>query len=199
MAPTLWYGIKQNFSTLNKDEITSLKAKIMKITNYVYGHFDKTLETIDENYTFSLSPKLILALLILIGMIFVVFGILFIWYKRKTALATSTVRQLHKLIPLVKEQKLFLNSLLPSLSEIIHPTKSTNLETANVAAGSQQSPTCDEHSITAMVPHHCTTSNKSKMATPTTTPTETEPISLELFNCAAADLDANGEIQLREY
>ena len=61
-------------------------------------------------------------------MIFVIFGILLIWYKRKTALATSTVGQLHKLIPLLKEQKPSLNSLLPILSEFVRHTKSTNLE-----------------------------------------------------------------------
>ena len=91
---------------------------------------------------------------------------------------------------------------MPILSEFVHPTKTktTNLETANVAAGSQQLPTCDEHSIPVMVlHHHHTKSNKLKMATPTTTPTETKPISLELFNHAAADLDAKDEIQLREY
>ena len=40
------------------------------------------------------------------------------------------------------------------------------------------------------------------MATPltsTTTKTELEPISLELFNCAAADLDKKGEIELEHY
>ena len=37
------------------------------------------------------------------------------------------------------------------------------------------------------------------MTAPSTTPTETEPISLKQFNCAAADLDAKGEIQLRQY
>ena len=92
--------------------------------------------------------------------------------------------------------------MLPILSEFVHPTKTktTNLETANVVAGSQQSPTHDEQSLPAMIPHrHHTKSNKSKMATPTTKPTETEPISLKQFNRAAADLDAKGEIQLREY
>ena len=79
--------------------------------------------------------------------------------------------------------------------------KTSNLDTANVTAGSQKSsPTHDEQSLPVMVPcHHHTKSNKSKMATPTTTPTETEPISLKQFNRAAADLDAKGEIQLREY
>ena len=58
-----------------------------------------------KNYPFSLSPRLILALLILTGVIFIVFGILFIWYKRKTTLATSTIGHLHKLIPSLKEKE----------------------------------------------------------------------------------------------
>ena len=47
-------------------------------------------------------------------------------------------------------------------------------------------------------PHH-TKPNKPKMAPPSTTPIETETISLRQFNRAAADLDAKGEIQLRKY
>ena len=47
MFPTLWYGINR-FATLNKDEITSLKAKIMKLPTMSMDIFDKTLETIDE-------------------------------------------------------------------------------------------------------------------------------------------------------
>ena len=39
-----------------------------------------------------------------------------------------------------------------------------------------------------------------KMALPSTkTQTETEPISLELFNRAAADLNKKGEIELKHY
>ena len=37
------------------------------------------------------------------------------------------------------------------------------------------------------------------MTTPSVPPIETEPISLELFNCAAADLDTKGVIQLKKY
>ena len=44
----------------------------MKLPTMSIDIFDKTLETIDENYPFSLSPKLILALLILTVVIFVV-------------------------------------------------------------------------------------------------------------------------------
>ena len=191
-----WY--KTNFATLTKEEITSLKAKIMKLPTMPMNIFDKTLENINENYPFSLSPKLILTLLIATGVCFVIFAILFIWYKRKTTLATSTVG--HKLIPSLQEKQPFLNSLLPIFLEFVHPTnvKSTNLETTN--AGSQQTPTCDEHSIPVMVPrHHHTKSNKLKMATPFTTPNDIEPISLELFNHAATDLDAKGQIQLKKY
>ena len=196
----VWY--KTNFATLNKEEITSLKAKIMKLPTMSMDIFDKTLETIDEKYPFTLSPKLILALLILTGVCFVVFGILFIWYKRKTTLATSTVGHLHKLIPSLKEKKLSLNSLLPILSEFVHPTntKTTNLDATN-AVSQKSSSTRDEQSLPAMVPcRHHTKSNKPKMALPSTkTPTKTEPISLELFDHAATNLNEKGEIELNRY
>ena len=150
-----------------------------------------------------MSPKLILALLILTGVIFIVFGILFIWYRRKTTLATSTVGHLHKLIPSLKEKEQSLNSLLPIFSEFVHPTnvKSTNLETTN-AVSRKSSPTRNEQSLPTMVPHRHTKSNKPKMAFPSTNinkQTEIEPISLDLFNCAATDLDAKGQIQLNRY
>ena len=200
MSPTLtlvWY--KTDFATLTKEEIAALQAKIMKLPTMSMDIFDKTLETIDENYPFSLSPKLILALLILIGVCFIVFGILFIWYKRRTTLATSTVDHLHKLIPSLKEKQPSLSSLLPIFSEFVHPTKSTKLETTH-AVSRKSSPTRDEHSKPEMVPcRHHTKPNKPTMATPSAPPLETEPISLELFNRAAADLDAKGEIQLKEY
>ena len=130
----VWY--KTDIATLTKEDITALKAKIMKLPTMSMDIFDKTLETIDENYPFSLSPKLILALLILTGIIFVVFGILFIWYKRKTTLATSTIGHLHKLIPTSQEKQPSLSSLLPIFSEFVHPAnvKSTNLDTANAVS-----------------------------------------------------------------
>ena len=196
-----WY--KTTFTTLTKEEITSLKAKIMKLPTMPMDIFDKTLETIDENYPFSLSPKLTLALLIATGVCFVLFAILFIWYKRKTTLATSTVGHLHKLIPSLKQKQPSLSSLLPIFSEFVHPTnvKSTNLETTN-AVSRKSSPTHDEQSLSAMDPHRHTKSNKLKMTLPsanTNKQNETEPISLELFNCVAADLDKKGEIELKHY
>ena len=191
----VWY--KTNFATLTKEEIATLQAKIMKLPTMPMDIFDKTLETINENYPFSLSPKLILALLILIGVCFIVFGILFIWYKRKTTLATSTVGHLHKLIPSLKEKQPTLRSLLPIFSEFVHPNVSTKPETTNAA--SPQSPTHDKHSKPEMVPCRHTKPNKSKMVTPSAPSIETKPISLELFNRAATDLDTKGEIQLSKY
>ena len=193
----VWY--KTDFVNLTKEEITSMKVKIIKLPTMSMDIFEKSLETIDKHYPFSLSPKLILALLVATGVCFVVFGLLFIWYKRKTTLATSTIGHLHKLMSSLKEKKPSLNSLLPILSEFVHPTntKNTNIDATN-AVSRKSSPTCDEQSLPAMVPcHHHAKSNKPKMALPTKT--QTEPISLELFNCAAADLNEKGEIQLKHY
>ena len=66
--------------------------------------FKKVLGNIDENYPFSMSPKLILALLVLTGICTIVIGILFIWYKRKTSFTTSTMGNILKLIPSLKEK-----------------------------------------------------------------------------------------------
>ena len=131
--------------------------------------FAKSLETIDEHYPFSLSPKLILALLVITSICFVIIGILFIWYKRKTTLTTSTVGNLSKLIPSLTEKKPTLNSLLPILSEFIHPTKNkiTNVDTTD-AVPHKSSPAYDEQSLPTMVPCHHTKSNKPKMALPST-------------------------------
>ena len=64
------------------------------------------------------------------------FGILFIWYKRKTTLTLSTVENLGKLIPSLIEKKASLNSLLPILSELKFPTnnKNTNVDTTTAVS-----------------------------------------------------------------
>ena len=87
--------------------------------------FDNILENIDEDYPFSLSPKLISASLITVGVCVVTIGIIFIWYKRKASLTTSMAGNLVKLIPALNEKTPTLNSLLPILSEL---TSSQNNE-----------------------------------------------------------------------
>ena len=135
------------------------------------------------------------------GICVVVFGILSIWYKRKTTVTLSTTENIGKLIPSLIEKKPSLNSLLPILSELKFPTnnKNTNVDTTTAVSQKTQT-TSDEQSLPVMVPRHQTKSIKPKMASPlTTTNTKTEPLSLELFNHAAADLDKKGEIEFEHY
>ena len=96
------------------------------------------------------------------------FGILFIWYKRKTALTLSMVGNLGKLIPSLTEKTPTLNSLLPILSEFKFPTnnKTTNVDTT--AAVSCKQTTSDEQSLPTLAPHHHTKLIKPKTATPLT-------------------------------
>ena len=68
------------------------------------------------------------------------------------------------------------------------------------AVSSKPQLTSDELSIPALVPHLQVKPIKPKTSTPlTSTNTKTEPLSLELFNCAAADLDQKGEIKMERY
>ena len=194
----VWY--KTSFVNLTKEEIETLKAKMLKLLSMSIDIFDKTLETIDEHYPFSLSPKLILALLIITGICFIAFGILFIWYKRKTAVTSSTVGNLSKLITSLTEKKPTLNSLLPILTELKFPTNNKNTNVDSTTAISHKPTTSDEQSLPTLAPHHHTKLIKPKLATPlTSTTTNNEPTSLELFNCAAADLDKKGEIEIEHY
>ena len=111
----IWH--KTNFATLTPDEIKTLKAKILKLPTMPMDMFKKVLGNIDKNYPFTMSPKLILALLVLIGLCTIIIGILFIWYKRKTSFTSSTIWNLLKLIPSLKEKIPTLDSLLPISSE----------------------------------------------------------------------------------
>ena len=152
----VWY--KTDFATLTNEEITVLKAKIMKLPTMPMDIFDNTLETSNENYPFPLSLKLILTLLILIGVCFIILGVLFIWYKRKTTLTASTVGHLHRLIPSLKEKQPTLISLLPIFSEFIYPNEF--IKPKITYAVSQQSPTHDKHSKPEMVLRRPTKLNK---------------------------------------
>ena len=195
----VWY--KTNFVNLTKGEIESLKVKMLKLPTMSMDIFDRTLENIDENYPFTLSPKLILALLIITGICFIAFGILFIWYKRKTSFTSSTVGNLSKLIPSLTEKKPTLNSLLPILSELKFPESNQNKNLVTSTAVSQLPQiTLDELSPPIFVPRLQMKTIKPKTSTTSkSTNPKTEPLSLELFNCAAADLNQKGEIELARY
>ena len=128
----VWY--KTDFANLTNKEIESLKTKVLKLLTMSMDIFNKALENIDENYPFSLSPKLLLALLVTIGVCFVAFGIIFIWYKRKTSLTSSTVGNLVKLVPSLIEKTPTQNSLLHILSELNYSENNQNKNNVSATA-----------------------------------------------------------------
>ena len=98
----IWH--KTDFATLTTDEIKTLKAKMLKLPTMSMDIFKNVLGNIDKNYPFSMSPKLILALLVLTGVCTIVIGILFIWYKKN-----YQNRHLHKILKMLLPLSLFLN------------------------------------------------------------------------------------------
>ena len=111
----VWYTL--DFAKLMNKDIETLKAKMLKLPTMSMEIFDNVLENIYKDYQFSLSPKLILALLVSMGICVITIGIVFIWYKRKTSLTSSIVGNLIKLVPSLNEKTPTLNSLLPILSD----------------------------------------------------------------------------------
>ena len=178
--------------------------------------FNNVLGDIDEDYPFSLSPKLILVLLVLIGICTIVIGILFIWYKRKTSFSSSKMGNIMKLIPSLNEKVLTLNSLLPILSELAPSQNYQNaLTSVTVPRLSSQTPPDELVLPPVLVP-------KLQMETikpPTTVPVlyqppklkplptasttatnyTSKPLSLEMFNWAATNLNEKGVINLKRY
>ena len=68
----VWY--KSDFAKLIDAEMKTLKAKVLQLPIMSMNMFDNALENIDENYPFSLSPKLILALLVSVGICVIALG-----------------------------------------------------------------------------------------------------------------------------
>ena len=155
-----------------------------------------------------MSPKLILALLVLTGICTIVIGILFIWYKRKTSFTSATMGNLLKLIPSLKDKIPTLDSLLPILSEQA-PSQNTKNVLTNVAVPQltqtpphelvlppvlvpelqlEKTPTSVPYHTTHMEPLPSTSTNyKSKL------------LSFEMFNHATTDLNEKGVINLKRY
>ena len=202
----IWH--QTNFATLTTDEIKTLKAKMLKSPTMSMDIFKKVLGNIDENYPFSMSPKLILVLLVLTGICTIVIGILFIWYKRKTSLTTSTMGNLLKLISSLKDKIPTLDSLLPILSEQA-PSQNTKNVLTNVAAPQLPQTPPDELVLPPVfipklqlekpltsVPYHTT---HMEPLPSTSTNYKSELLSLEMFNRAATDLNEKGVINLKKY
>ena len=178
--------------------------------------FNNVLEDIDKNYPFSLSPKVILALLILIGVCTIIMGILFIWYKRKTTFTSSRMGNIMKLLPSLNENVPTLNSLLPILSEL-KPSQNYQNALTSVAVPRLSSQTPPDELILPPVLVLKLQMESTKPLTttpilyqppklkllPTTSTSTTDytsgPLSLEMFNRAATDLNEKGVINLRKY
>ena len=182
---------------------------MLKLPTMSMDIFKNVLGNIDENYPFSMSPKLILALLVLTGVCTVVIGILFIWYKRKTSFTSSTMGNLLKLIPSLKEKIPTLDSLLPILSEQAPSQNTKNALTTVAVPQLLQTPPDElvlppvlvpklqlEKPTTISVPYH--TSHMDPLPS-TSTDYKTELLSLEMFNRAATDLNEKGVINFKKY
>ena len=113
---------------------------MLKLPTMSMELFDNVLENIDEDYPFPLSPKLILALLITMGVCIITIGIIFIWYKRKTSLTSSMVGNLIKLVPSLNEKISTLNSLLSILSELTPSQNNDDVITSVAVSQLSQTP-----------------------------------------------------------
>ena len=81
-----------------------------------------------------------MAILITVGICIIAIGIIFIWYKRKTSLTSSTVGNLIKLVPSLTEKVPMLNSLLPILSELTSSENNENVITPATVSKLSQTP-----------------------------------------------------------
>ena len=206
----IWY--KLDFAKLTNKEIETLKAKMLKLPTMSMELFDNVLQNIDEDYPFSLSPKLIFALLVSMGICVIAIGIIFIWYKRKTSLTSSTVGNLIKLVPSLNEKIPTLNSLLSILLEQTPSQNNDDVVTPVAVSHLPQTPLDElilppvtvpklqmettKPSTTVSIPFHPFQLEPSPM---TSTNVKTGPLSLEMFNHATADLNDKGIINLKKY
>ena len=197
----IWH--KTNFATITTDEIKALKAKILKLPTMSMDIFNKALRNIDKNYPFSMSPKLMLTLLILIGLCTIVMGILFIWYKRRTSFTTSAMGNLHNLIPSLKEKIPTFDSLLPILAECALLQNAKNALTTVAVPQQPQLPPILMPKLQTSKPQPVVPYRPAPMeplpTTSTTSDYQSEPISLEMFTHAASDLNDKGIIIIKKY
>ena len=141
---------------------------------------------------------------------------IFIWYKRKATLSSSTMRNLIKLVHSLVGNTPSLDSLLAILSELA--SSRTRTKTTPATASTLHQTTPDELILPpVLIPRlQVTPSSPSTSAVPqpvhlvqgpvyksqrtkhTSEDETTEPVSLEMFNKAATDLESKGVINLQE-
>ena len=178
--------------------------------------FENTIENIDEDYHFGLSPKIILILLVAVGICIIALGIILIWYKRKSYFFFFHCWELGKLVPSLADNTPPLDLLLPMLSKLV-PSRTDSCATPTTlhqAAADKLTFLTPSKSITGL--HTTPTSlsvsstqpptrllegpsNKTHKPKYTSVEDTTEPVSLEMFKKAATDLGAKGMTNLRKY
>ena len=211
----VWY--KSDSAKLTDAEIITLKAKVLQLPTMSIDMFDNILENIDENYPFSLSPKLILASLVLVGICVIALAVIFIWYKRKTTLTSSTMGNLIKLVPSLGDKVPTLNSLLPILSELASSKNESMITPTTFSTLPQTKP--DELILPPVFVSRLQATTSTPLTSaisqpicldqgpvyssqrPKQTPKDniTKPMSLEMFNKAVSDLNTKGIINLKKY
>ena len=191
-------------------EIETLKAKVLELPTMSMEISDNVLENIDEDYPFLLSPTLILALLVSVGICVIALGIIFIWYRRKASLTSSTVENLVKFVPSLNEKVPTLNSLLPILSELTSSKNNENVITPAGVSKLSQTPLDELILPPVLVPWlqvateiPSTAIDEPLWIEPTpklsAKDIKSKPVSLEMFNRAASDLNTKGIINLKKY
>ena len=137
----VWYDFK--FADLTEAEVKTLNSKILQLPPLSMDMFENIIENIDEDYPFSLSPNIILILLLVMSICINSLGMILIWYKRKTTLSSSTIGNLVKFVPSVADNTPSLDSLLPMLSELA-PSR-TNSQTTPTALHQDAADTHNSH------------------------------------------------------
>ena len=80
----VWYDFK--FAELTEAEVKTLKIKMLQLSPMTMDMFKNIIDNIDEDYLFSLSPKIILIMLVVMSIFMIASGVILIWYKRKAIL-----------------------------------------------------------------------------------------------------------------
>ena len=142
-------------------------------------------------------------------------GIIFVWYKRKATLSSSTMGNLVELVPSLASNTPSLDTLSPMLSELAssrtksrttpattsHQTTSDELITPPVLVWRLQAAPATPSTSTAQQSLQLDRgpNNRNQRSRYMSEGGATEPVSLEIFNKAATDLETKGMINLRRY
>ena len=142
-------------------------------------------------------------------MCIIAMGMIFIWYKKKTSLTSPTVGNLIKLVPSLIEKTPTLNSLLPILSELTPSQNNENAITPVAVSQLSQTPQDELFLPPITVPKlHMENEKPStsinilvrmELTSSHSTTVMTGPLSLEMFNHAATNLNDKGIINLKRY